>query len=353
MTHLLTEPEKAVEFMQLVYVNDDDLPIQRIRERDHFQFLWNQKPVTDGHLLERIRGLVIPPAWEHVRITHLPNGHLQAIGRDAKKRKQYRYHPKWTQIRNRTKFHKMLSFGAELPTIRKRVDQDLELPGWPKSKVAALVIRLMEETHIRIGNRQYAKRNKTYGLTTLRTKHVHAFKDKIRFEFTGKRGKRHKITLRNQKLIRLVNRMEEIPGWELFQFYDKDNRKQAIDSTVINEYLHDIGGHLFSAKDFRTWAASLIFFEYLKDLDLPTSSQEVHKNILAAYDATAKALGNTRNVCRRSYVHPILPRSYEDGSLKTYFDRADDPEAEHEYFSSSETAIMQLIPKFQPLKTEQ
>lgn len=351
VTQLLTEPEEAIESLQLVYVNRDDLPISRVGKRDDFRFLWNQKPVDDRKLLKRIENLVIPPAWEKVRITHLPNGHLQAIGRDAKNRKQYRYHRKWTEIRNRTKFYKMLSFGSQLPKIRKRVDQDLMQEGWPKSKVAALVIRLMEETHIRIGNEQYAKRNKTYGLTTLRTRHVHTFKDNIRFEFVGKRGKQHNITLRNRKLIRLVNQMEEIPGWELFQFYDRHNKKQAIDSTVINAYLHNISGSLFSAKDFRTWAATLIFFEHLKGFPNCTSPQQKHKNILAAYDVTAKALGNTRNVCRRSYVHPIIPRSYEDGSILPYFHRAENPEEETEYFSNSEMAIMQLIVHFQPLRT--
>lgn len=351
ITQLLTEPEEAIESLELVYVNNDDLPIHRKGEKDDFQFLWDKKPVTDNRLLQRIKGLVIPPAWEQVRITHLHNGHLQAIGRDAKNRKQYRYHPKWTKIRNRTKFYKMFSFGEELPKIRKRVDEDLSQDGWPKSKVAALVIRLMEETHIRVGNTQYAKRNKTYGLTTLRTKHVHPFKDKIRFEFIGKRGKQHKITLNNNKLIQLVNRMEEIPGWELFQFYDKENSKQAIDSTIINTYLHNISGSLFSAKDFRTWAATLIFFESLKALPKPDTGKEKHKNILAAFDSTAKELGNTRNVCRRAYVHPIVPKSYEDGSISSYFEMADTISDEAEYFSTSETAIMKLIAKFQPLNT--
>ncbi len=348
---LLTAPEEAIESIDLVYVDDKKLPIQRIPEKESFNYQWDGKPVLQEDLLQRIKGLVIPPAWDNVKITHLSNGHLQAVGRDAKKRKQYRYHPKWTKIRSRTKFYKMISFGEQLPKIRERVDKDLLQKGWPKSKVAALVIRLMEETHIRIGNEQYARRNKTYGLTTLRTKHLHAYKDKLRFEFIGKKGKEHSVTLRNKRLIKLVSQMEELSGWELFQFYDRDGNKQSVDSTMVNEYLHKISGDIFSAKDFRTWAASLIFFESLKALPKPTNIKQKHKNILTAFDSAAKELGNSRSVCRRSYVHPFIVNSYEEGSLQEYFDKVDTPKEEKEYFSASESAVLDLIGNFKPLKT--
>ena len=348
---LLTQPEAAIESLDLVYVNDKKLPIKRIRKKKDFDYLWHGKPVVENKVLERIKGLVIPPAWEEVEITHLPNGHLQAVGRDAKKRKQYRYHPKWTKIRSNTKFYKMISFGEQLPKIRERVDNDLTQKGWPKSKVSALVIRLMEETHIRIGNEQYARRNKTYGLTTLRTKHLQAYKDKLRFEFVGKKGKEHKVTLKNKRLIKLVNKMEELPGWELFQFFDRDGNKQSVDSTMINEYLNKISGDSFSAKDFRTWAATLIFFECLKSLPKPDSEKQNHKNILNAFDVTAQELGNTRNVCRSSYVHPIVVNLYEEDKLQEYFDKAEATKGENDYFSASETAVLELIRNFQPLKT--
>lgn len=196
----------------------------------------NCKPYSKSNDLQRIESLVIPPAWEDVQISILANGHLQATGRDAKARKQYRYHAIWNKIKNQTKFFKMTEFGQALPKIRSQVEKDIILKTWTKKKVLALVIKLMEETHIRIGNRYYAKKNKTYGLTTLRNKHVHLYKNKLQFQFVGKKGKEHKITLRNKKLIQLVIKCEEIPGWELFQFYDENGEKHHVDSTMINEY---------------------------------------------------------------------------------------------------------------------
>jgi len=347
---LLIEPEKAIEPLNLVYVNNEALSISRIKKQENFEYTSNGNKISEKHELERIKSLVIPPAWEGVKITHLTNGHLQATGRDVKRRKQYRYHPKWIELRSQTKFYKMISFGKVLPKIRKRVDLDLEQKGWPKSKVAALIVRLMEETHIRIGNEQYAKRNQTYGLTTLRTKHLSAYQDKLRFEFIGKKGKEHKITLRNKKLIHLVNRIEELPGWELFQFYDKDGNKQSVTSTMINNYLHALSGSIFSAKDFRTWSASIMFFENLKNMEKPASEKQTHKNILNAFDDTAKALGNTRNVCRKSYVHPFIAEAYENNELTPYFDRADKLKQKDGGLSPSEIAMLDLIKLYKPLK---
>ena len=347
---LLKEPEIAIEHLDLTYVNDDELTIERIKKGEKtFQYTLNESFVKEKNQLKRIESLVIPPAWTDVRITHLPNGHLQAVGRDAKRRKQYRYHPTWTKVRNQTKFYKMISFGEQLPNIRKRVDQDLEQKGWPKSKVLALIIRLMEETHIRIGNEQYAKRNKTYGLSTLRTRHVNTFSDSLKFEFTGKKGKQHKITLKNKKLVRLVQRCEEIPGWELFQYYDAKGDKHSVDSGMINDYLHKISGALFTAKDFRTWSGSIVFFESLMDMRIPTSTKQTQKNILAAYDNTAKELGNTRNVCRKYYVHPILAHKYESGQLKEAFDKVAKSEVTLPFFSSSEHEVFHLIKSHKPI----
>lgn len=345
------EPEKAIKPLDLVYVNNEELSISRVRKEEDFDYVLNGIPVSEKDQLERILSLVIPPAWENVKITHLPNGHLQATGRDAKNRKQYRYHPKWIQLRSQTKFYKMVSFGRVLPNIRKRVAQDLEQEGWPKSKVAALIVRLMEETHIRIGNEQYAKRNKTYGLTTLRTKHLHEYDENLRFEFIGKKGKEHKITLRNKKLIRLINRIEELPGWELFQFYDRSGDKQSVTSTIINDYLHAISGAIFSAKDFRTWSASILFFEHVKNMDAPKTEKQIRKNVLRAFDATAKALGNTRNVCRKSYVHPFIVESYEKQELKVAFDKIDKIKKGREGLSSSETVVLDLLKQYKPLKS--
>ncbi|GAA4106872.1 DNA topoisomerase IB [Aquimarina addita] len=345
---ILRNPEEGIVNFNLVYIQDHQLAIKRLKQKDGFSYLIKNKRLSKKKELERIKKLVIPPAWSKVRICKINNGHLQAVGRDLKNRKQYRYHPLWNKLRNQTKFYKMVAFGKQLPKIRAKVDSDLELDGWPKNKVLALIIRLMEETHIRIGNEQYAKRNKTYGLSTLRTRHVKLYKDKIKFEFIGKKGKQHSITLRNKRLIRLVNRCEEIPGWELFQYYDQDGVKHSVDSSLVNEYLHSVSGELFSAKDFRTWAASTIAFEKLMDLGITENSKQKHKNILSAFDAAASGLGNTRNVCRKYYVHPAIIASYEDGSIQKNFNMTDMHETSSEYFTELENAMLHLLNGYTP-----
>ncbi|MHA7056953.1 DNA topoisomerase IB [Aquimarina sp. M1] len=345
---LIKTPEKVIDKLDLVYLNDDKLTIYRHKKGNKFIYKLNGEVLSAKHDIDRIKKLVIPPAWENVRIAALDNGHLQAIGRDLKKRKQYRYHPLWKTVRNQTKFYKMYDFGKQLPKIRKKVDQDLEQNGWPQNKVLALIIRLMEETHIRIGNEQYAKRNKTYGLSTMRTRHVNIQKDKIKFSFVGKRGKKHAVTLRNKKLIHLVNRCEEIPGWELFQYYDDKGIKNAIESSMVNNYLHEIGGELFTAKDFRTWGATTIAFEKLMELGIAKNERKLHKNVLAAYDAAAQSLGNTRNVCRKYYVHPAIISHYTDGSLQQYFEKVDKNPDTTEYFSSTEHIILALLKNYTP-----
>ena len=345
---LLTAPEKAVEHLDLIYVDARQLPIARMRRGKGFTYRLGDNHLTDKEHLERINGLVIPPAWKNVRITHLPNGHLQAVGRDAKNRKQYRYHSTWVKIRNQTKFFKMAAFGKQLPKIRERIEKDLSEKGWPKRKVVALVIKLMDETHIRIGNEQYARRNKSYGLSTLRKKHVDIYKNRVKFEFVGKKGKKHTVTVRNKKLIRLVGRCEDIPGWELFQYYDDEGGKQTIDSTMVNEYIHEISSEFFTAKDFRTWAASVIFFETLYDLGISVDQKEIEANILIGYDAAAKALGNTRAVCRKYYVHPLLVSSYKDGSLQKSFSQVEADQNDMQNFTPSENAILRLIEGYRP-----
>ncbi|MBP2830719.1 DNA topoisomerase IB [Aquimarina sp. U1-2] len=348
LTQIIKTPETVIDQLNLIYINDEKLNITRHKHKNGFRYLCNGSPLSTKKDIERIEKLVIPPAWKDVRIACLENGHLQAIGRDLKNRKQYRYHEMWSAIRNQTKFYKMTAFGRQLPKIRKRVDQDLEQSGWPKTKVLALIIRLMEETHIRIGNEQYAKRNKTYGLSTMRTRHVNIDKDKLKFEFVGKRGKKHSVTLRNKKLIRLVNRCEEIPGWELFQYYDSDGCKQSIESSMVNTYVHDICGDLFTAKDFRTWAATSIFFDTLMDLGITNTEKEIRKNIITAYDTAAKGLGNTRNVCKKYYVHPAIVTSYENGSIKKAFDHVQQKPEITENFSPTEHAILKLLEDYTP-----
>jgi DNA topoisomerase-1 len=228
------------------------------------------------------------------------------------------------------------------------VEQDLKQKEWPKSKILALIIKLMEETHIRIGSEQYAKRNHSYGLTTLRKKHIDIYRDKMKFEFTGKKGKKHSVTVRNKKLVNLVSCCEDIPGWELFQYYDKHGKKQSVDSGLVNEYLHEITGAYFTAKDFRTWGASVLFFDTLMDFGPALEDKEKQQNILKGIDAVAEALGNTRNVSRKYYVHPLLLSTYQNGILDKAFKVAQKKKAGHKYFSPSESAVLQLIEKYRP-----
>lgn len=345
---LLRAPEKILTDYNLVYVNDADFLISRKKRGRGFGYDLAGKRITDKTELKRIKRLAIPPMWNEVKVTHVKEGHLQAYGRDDKKRKQYRYHPTWIKIRQQTKFYKMVSFGNQLPSIREKVDQDLDQKGWPKSKVIALVIRLMEETHIRIGNAQYAKRNKTYGLTTLRKRHVALHRDRIKFQFIGKKGKAHEVTIRNKKLIRLVSRCEEIPGWELFKYYDENGQKQTLESSMINTYLQQISADFFSAKDFRTWAGSVVFFETLLPLGTPATAKERHVNVLAGFDQAAKALGNTRNVCKKYYVHPLLVSSYEEGTLDPYLVQANNSTTDQPYFTKTEAIMLQFITQHSP-----
>ncbi|TRO63384.1 DNA topoisomerase IB [Christiangramia sabulilitoris] len=345
---VMNDPHEAVKLANLRYVSEKHLSISRKKVGRGFAYYKKDEKIEDTKVLDRIKSLVIPPAWKKVRITHFPNGHLQVVGRDEKDRKQYMYHPNWSKIRNQTKFFKMAAFGKVLPKIRKQVEKDLLLEGMPKRKVLAIVIRLMEETHIRIGNQYYAKNNKTYGLSTFRTKHVKPYKDGIKFEFVGKKGKEHSITIEDKRLIGLINQCEEIPGWELFKFYNEDGEKQSINSEMINEYIHELSGEIFSAKDFRTWSATKIFFETLLEFGYTEEEKEQKKNILAGFDAAAEGLGNTRAVCRSYYVHPQIIKTYETGEIVPYFKKVDEEKKPvYSQLSETEKAIHKLIQDYE------
>lgn len=348
LNQLLETPQTALPRYDLVYVEDRDFPIRRIRRGKGFSYRLGGRPLKDKEQLQRIRKLAIPPAWEHVRITDLANGHLQAVGRDNRDRKQYRYHPQWSKIRKQTRFYNMAAFGQILPLIRARVVDDLAQKGWPSSKVMALVISLMEETHIRIGNEQYARENKTFGLSTLRKRHVEMGRSSMKFEFTGKKGKRHIVGIRNKKLMRLVQRSMDIPGWELFQYYGPEGEKRSLDSSEVNAYLHQIGNDHFTAKDFRSWGASLIFFDTLMEKGCSPEEKEVRETLAQAYGAAAKALGNTVSVCRNHYVHPYLDSAYRDGSIRNYFEQAEKRSGKRKYFSSSEAQMLKLLKNYWP-----
>ena len=345
---ILEDPSEAAKLANLTYVSEHHLSIRRKKAGRGFSYFSEDKRIQDSKIIKRIKELVIPPAWTQVNISNLENGHLQVVGRDEKSRKQYIYHPLWSKIKNETKFFKMTAFGKKLPNIRKQVDADLDLPGMCKQKVLALIIRLMEETHIRIGNDYYAQKNKTYGLSTFRTRHVKTYDDEVKFEFVGKKGKEHSISVQNKKLIKLINQCEDIPGWELFKFYDENGEKHTIDSGMINDYIHNIVGELFSAKDFRTWAASKIFFETLKELGYIEEEKENKKTILTSFDAAASGLGNTRAVCRSYYVHPKIVESYEDGSIVPYLEKVKNEKVkDYTKLSETEKVMLKLIADYE------
>lgn len=242
----------------------------------------------------------------------------------------------------------MTSFGSQLPKIRKQVRKDLQQKGWPRTKALALVVKLLEETHIRVGGEQYAKRNKTYGLSTLRKKHVDIYKDRIKFKFIGKKGKEHSVTLKNRRMIKLVGRCEEIPGWELFHYYDEHGEKHNIDSGMVNDYIHRIAGNEFTAKDFRTWAASIIFFEMLMEMGIEEDPKQSSQNVIEAIDKAALELGNTRAVCKKYYIHPFLVQSYENGNLDKAFSKVDRVSKPKQFFSASEEVVLKLLKKYKP-----
>ncbi len=300
----------------LRYVSDAMPGISRRRAGKGFVYRGvDGRTIADSDLLAWIRSLAIPPAWQKVWISPFRDGHLLATGRDAKDRKQYRYHPRWRAIRDGVKFDRMLAFGRALPAIRAAVAADMAKPGLGRRKVLATVVHLLETTLIRVGNDEYAKANKSYGLTTLRDRHLKVEGAQFRFSFTGKGGKRHTITLRNRRLAQLVRRLQDIPGQELFQYYDEEGQRHAIDSADVNEYLREIAGGEFTAKDFRTWSATVLAAWALNEFESFDSQAAAKRNITQAIERVAGRLGNTPAICRKSYVHPEVVGAYLDGSL--------------------------------------
>lgn len=274
--------------------------------------------ITDNEVLTRIRALAIPPAYIDVWICTNPDGHLQATGRDARARKQYRYHERWRTMRDTGKFDRVLAFGDALPKLRRRVRADLSHPGLPEEKVVALIVRLLDETLIRIGNDRYARDNKSYGLTTLRSRHVRTHRGRLRFDFVGKSGKQRELELDDARLARIVHRMQQLPGERLFQYLDEDGHRQPIDSGMVNDYLRDVSGGEFTAKDFRTWGGTVQAAGVLSRTPLPEKGGEraMRAALAGAVKEVAATLGNTPAVCRASYIHPLIIEGWQDGSLQ-------------------------------------
>ncbi|HEY9641362.1 MAG TPA: hypothetical protein V6C57_12825, partial [Coleofasciculaceae cyanobacterium] len=316
-----SDPIETARAVGLRYVLDNCPGIQRqvMRKRGgKFSFIYigvDGQPIQDPEEIRRIDSLAIPPAYKNVWICPLSNGHLQATGQDAKGRKQYRYHPLWRSVRDQTKFTRMLVFSQALPTIRQRLEQDLSRPGLPKEKVLAAIIRLMELTRIRVGNEEYARTNQSYGLTTMHEEHVDVTGSKIRFQFRGKSGVDHDIQLTDRRLAKIVKRCQEIPGQDLFQYLDEAGQHQTLGSADVNDYLKEISGEDFTAKDFRTWAGTVLAASQLVEIGACTSETAAKKNITQAIKTVAAHLGNRPATCRKYYVHPAILEAYQDASL--------------------------------------
>lgn len=305
----------CAKFGGLRYVSDDQPGLRRLKRGTHFRYVDAQeRPMRDKAQLARIRSLAIPPAWTEVWICARPDGHLQATGRDAKGRKQYRYHPQWRVVRDTVKYAHMIDFGLHLPLIREQVSADMRRAQLSKRKVVATVIDLLEKTMIRIGNESYARENKSYGLTTLHTRHVAIEGSAVEFHFRGKSRVEHRVRVKDKRLARIIQQIRDLPGQELFQYLDADGEPHAIDSADVNDYLKEITGKDYTAKDFRTWAGTLHTTLALSALKFETQN-EAKKNVVAAIEQAAKKLGNTPTICRKCYVHPAVIDSYLAGEL--------------------------------------
>ncbi|WP_414693399.1 DNA topoisomerase IB [Phenylobacterium sp.] len=305
-----------VEAAGLVYVSDSDPGITRRKAGSGFNYRKaDGSPVTDERTLDRIRKLAIPPAWTDVWICPRPHGHIQAVGRDQKGRKQYRYHDRWREVRDSHKYDRVIAFGRALPKLRRKVDADLSLRGLPREKVLAAVIRVMEMTLIRVGNEEYAKQNKSFGLTTLRDRHAKIGASTAVFEFRGKSGKVHRTGFSDRRLARVVKACQDLPGQRLFQYIDESGEQKVVESADVNAYLREALGEDFSAKDFRTWAGTLSAARALILQPQCATAAECKRNINTCVKAVAGVLGNTAAVCRSAYIHPVVLESYEKGAL--------------------------------------
>lgn len=317
------DASKTAKAAGLVYVSSNDPGFTRIRMGTEFIYLDGNRRLRNKIHLERIRKLVLPPAWENVWICKLPNGHLQATGFDKLNRKQYRYHPLWMIVRNHTKFYRLREFGEKLPSIRARIEKDLSVQGLPQNKVLAAMVSLLERINIRVGNAFYEKLYGSFGLTTLKDHHVDIQGTKLKLFFRGKKGIEHNINLASRRLSRIIQGCKDIPGKELFQYYDEEGIARPVDSGMVNDYIREISGSDFTAKDFRTWAGSIQALVAFREVGNFSTKTEMNKKIPAALDLVAKRLGNTRAVCKKYYVHPIIINLYQEGRLDRYIRELD------------------------------
>jgi DNA topoisomerase-1 len=343
LRRIALDPGEAADAAQLRYVSDARPGIVRVRHGRAFRYIGTDgEAVADLPTLRRIRSLAIPPAWSDVWICPAAHGHIQAVGRDARGRKQYRYHARWRAVRDEAKFDRVIQFGRALSAIRERVEKDLVRPGLPREKVLASVVRLLETTLIRVGNAEYARDNGSYGLTTLRTRHVTVEGARLRFEFRGKGGKHYVVAVSDRRLARIVRQCQDLPGHELFQYVDESGQRQTIGSADVNAYLRDVAGDAFTAKDFRTWAGSVLALGELRD-QASDSEADAKRNLAGAIQTVAKRLGNTPAICRKCYVHPAVVTAYMDRGLARPAKRAVPPRSSGARLSADERALLAIL----------
>ncbi|HZS95008.1 MAG TPA: DNA topoisomerase IB [Chloroflexota bacterium] len=338
-------PEESARHAGLRYITDRRPGIHRRRAGKHFSYTGvDGSPIRDKTVLTRIKSLAIPPAWTDVWISPLANGHLQATGRDQRGRKQYRYHPRWREVRDETKFHRMVIFGETLPRIRGQVEEHLSERGLTRERVLATVVRLLDETAIRVGNEEYARENNSFGLTTLRQEHVDVEGSVLHFHFTGKSGKEHEVDIRDRRVARVVQRFLDLPGEELFQYVDDEGTRHSIEATHVNEYLHAVSGVDITAKDFRTWHGTVAATLALRDIGPAETQSEAKHNVTRAIEAAADHLGNTPAIARKSYVHPAIVEAYEEDRLLPIFEEA---LPEREGLTPDEVAVLTFIERLE------
>ena len=307
------DPVASAKSAGLRYVNDCQPGLRRKKCGKSFRYLDSAgQPIRDKSITRRIQSLGIPPAWQEVWICPWENGHIQATGRDAKGRKQYRYHPQWRAVRDEAKYERMVSFGRMLPSLREKISHALKLPGFPREKVLAIIVRLLETTLMRVGNEEYARANQSFGLTTLRHRHVQISGDEVQFQFRGKSRVQHALKLHDRRLASIIKRMRDLPGQELFQYVDEAGERHAVSSEDVNEYLRTLTGEDYTAKDFRTWAGTLEAARALLELESYETPAQAKKNVDEAIKVVAGKLGNTPRICRNCYVHPLLIEGYLD-----------------------------------------
>jgi len=343
---IVTDPEEAAEEAGLRYVNDDQPGYTRQANGDDFGYFdTDGKPIRDEQRLLRIKRLAIPPAWTDVWICPSPNGHVQAIGRDARGRKQYRYHDRWREVRDENKYERIISFAEALPKIRRRVSKDISLPGLPRNKVLATIVQLLEGSFIRVGNEEYARDNKSFGLTTMQDRHVDVKGSKMRFRFRGKSGIKHDVDVTDRRIARIILKLQDLPGQELFQYVDENDEVCDITSQDVNDYLREISGEDFTAKDFRTWAGTLLAAIALNAAGEFETKKQAKANVKNAVIAVAKTLRNTPAICRKCYVHPAVFENYLAGKSIEGLKRQTDEALANEDVDlrSGEAAILKFL----------